>query len=212
MRKALAEVARKQGRYEEAGALLDLAQAGFARLGDQAGVGEVLHLAGTLAAQQGEYALAQERYSASLEIRRELDDAEGMGALFSNLAILAEYEGDLDQARELNVRALGAAAGDRQPLGDRGVAEQPGHDRPAAGRLHRGGLRFTEAMRLNREVGDLWMVAIAHNNLGNALRGQGDLEQAAFHLGESLTGYSALRRPLGARDPVRGHRGARGRA
>ena len=71
-------MARKQGRYEEAGALLELAQAGFARLGDQAGVGEVLHLAGTLAAQQGAYGLARERYEASLEIRRELDDTEGM--------------------------------------------------------------------------------------------------------------------------------------
>ena len=29
-------------------------------------------------------------------------------------------------------------------------------------------------MRLNREVGDAWMVAISHNNLGNALRGLGD--------------------------------------
>ncbi len=190
VRKALAEVARKQGRYEEAGALLDLAQAGFARLGDQAGVGEVLHLAGTLAAQQGEYALAQERYSASLEIRRELDDAEGMGALFSNLAILAEYEGDLDQARELNVRALGL----RLEIGNRwaiGVSQNNlGMIALLQADYTEAVSRFTEAMRLNREVGDLWMVAIAHNNLGNALRGQGDLEQAAFHLGESLTGYS----------------------
>ena len=189
VRKALAEVARKQGRYEEAGALLELAQAGFARLGDQAGVGEVLHLAGTLAAQQGAYGLARERYQASLEIRRELDDTEGMGALFSNLAIIAEYEGDLDQARELNVRALGL----RLEIGNRwaiGVSQNNlGMIALLQADYAEAVSRFTETMRLNREVGDLWMVAIAHNNLGNALRGQDDLDQAAFHLGESLTGY-----------------------
>ena len=37
--------------------LLDAAEAGFTALGDRAGVGEVLHLAGTLAAQQGAYAV-----------------------------------------------------------------------------------------------------------------------------------------------------------
>jgi hypothetical protein len=44
-------------------------------------------------------------------------------------------------------------------------------------------------MRLNCEVDDEWMVAIAHNNLGDATREQGELETAAYHLGQSLAGY-----------------------
>ena len=44
-------------------------------------------------------------------------------------------------------------------------------------------------MRLNREVGDAWMVAIGHNNLGNATRGLGDLEAAREHYGAALEAY-----------------------
>ncbi len=188
-RKALAEVARKQGRYDEAAELLARAQAGFEELGDRAGVGEVLHLAGTLAAQQGAYESARERYEASLVIRRELGDKEGMGALFSNLGVIAEYAGDLDRAKELNGQALAV----RLEIGNRwaiGVSQNNlGMIALLQGDYAAAVDRFTEAMRLNREVGDLWMVAIAHNNLGNATRELDDLSAAAQHLAEALAGY-----------------------
>lgn len=189
VRKALAEVARKQGRYEEAAELLRTAEAGFAALGDQAGVGEVLHLAGTLAAQQGDYDRARASYEASLVIRRSIDDADGMAALFSNLGVIAEYTGDLEQARSLNEQALSL----RLRLGNRwaiGVSQnnlgmiallQADYDEAVT--------RFTESMRLNSEVGDAWMVAIAHNNLGNATRERNDLAASAHHLGRALAAY-----------------------
>jgi hypothetical protein len=44
-------------------------------------------------------------------------------------------------------------------------------------------------MRLNREVGDSWMVAISHNNLGNANRGLGDVPAARRHYADSLRAY-----------------------
>ena len=44
-------------------------------------------------------------------------------------------------------------------------------------------------MRLNREVGDAWMVAIGHNNLGNATRGLGDLAAAREHYAAALAAY-----------------------
>ena len=44
-------------------------------------------------------------------------------------------------------------------------------------------------MLLNREVGDAWMVAISHNNLGNATRGLGDYEAARRHYADSLRAY-----------------------
>jgi tetratricopeptide (TPR) repeat protein len=40
---------------------------------------------------------------------------------------------------------------------------------------------FDEAMRLNQEVGDSWMVAISHHNLANAHRDLGDFEAARTH-------------------------------
>lgn len=150
VRKALAEVARKQGRYDEATALLEAAEAGFTELGDRVGVGEVLHLAGTLAAQQGAYPEARERYEASLEIRRAVDDKDGMAALFSNLVSSRSTPGDLDQAKQLNEQALAL----RLEVGNRwaiGVSQNNlGMIAPLQADYPEAVLRFTEAMRLNR--------------------------------------------------------------
>jgi len=44
-------------------------------------------------------------------------------------------------------------------------------------------------MLLCREVGDAWMVAICHNNLGNATRGLGDYKAAWSHYADSLRAY-----------------------
>ena len=50
---------------------------------------------------------------------------------------------------------------------------------------------FQKSMLLNREVGDDWMVAICHNNLGNATRGLGDYDAARRHYADSLRAYRA---------------------
>jgi len=48
---------------------------------------------------------------------------------------------------------------------------------------------FQKSMLLSREVGEDWMVAVCHNNLGNATRGLGDYASARRHYAESLRGY-----------------------
>ena len=72
------------------------AHARFDALGDRVGLGRVLQIEGTVAATRGDFAAAGELLEASLEIRRELDDKAAMGALLSNLGIMAEYDGDYD--------------------------------------------------------------------------------------------------------------------
>ena len=67
--------------------------------GPDDGTGQVLHLAGTVAAQRGDYDTAQARYEESLAIRERLDDKASMGGLYSNLGIIAEYRGDYAAAR-----------------------------------------------------------------------------------------------------------------
>ena len=115
-----------------------------------------------------------------------------MASLLSNLGVVAEYEGDYALARSFHEQALELRTRARRPLGDRGLDDQPRHDRLARGATTtRRASRFEEAMRLNREVGDSWMVAISHNNLGNANRGLGD--------------YAAARRAL-RREPARAPR------
>ena len=186
---ALAEVARKQGRYDDALSLLEQAVGTFESVGDDSGVGQVQHLMGTLAAQQGDYPKAVESYEASLVLRERLDDKAGMAGLLSNLGIVAEYRGDYSASREYHERALALRAqlDDRRAvavsmtnLGTIAVLE---HDYEQA----RG--YFEEAMRLSREVGDPWMVANSDNNLGNATRGLGDVRAAQHHYAESLRSY-----------------------
>jgi class 3 adenylate cyclase len=103
---SLAELARKQGQYDEARERLTRARADFDQAADQAGAGQVLHYAGTLAAQQGDYPLARSSYEQSLELRRSLGDRHNMASILSNLGIVAEYEEAYDDARRFNEEAL----------------------------------------------------------------------------------------------------------
>ena len=186
---ALAEVARKQGRYDEALTLLEQAVRTFESVGDEGGVGQVQHLMGTLAAQQGDYTKAVESYEASLAIRKRLDDKAGMAGLLSNLGVVAEYRGDIPAAREYHEQALELRRqlDDRRAVGvsmtNLGAIAVLEHEYDEARTC------FEEAMRLNREVGDAWMVAISDNNLGNATRGLGDFDAARHHYAESLRAY-----------------------
>jgi len=186
---ALAEVARKQGRYDEAFERLDRAAAGFAAAGDEGGVGRVLHLVGTVSAQRGDYAKASDRYAASLAIRERLGDKASMAGLLSNLGVVAEYRGDYDGARAFHERALAL----RTEIGDRwaiGVSlNNLGMIATLQKHYSEARDRFQRAMLLCREVGDAWMVAICHNNLGNATRGLGDYKAAWSHYADSLRAY-----------------------
>ncbi len=186
---AMAEVARKQGRYDEAVERLDRAASGFRELGDEAGVGRVLHLAGTVAAQRGDYAKAVENYEASLAIRERLSDKASMGGLLSNLGIVAEYRGDCDASRRFHERALAL----RIEIGDRwaiAVSENNlGMIAALQKRFEEARDRFRRTMLLAREVGDPWMAALVHNNLGNATRGLGDYDAARGHYRGGLRFY-----------------------
>ena len=186
---AIAEEARRQGRFDEAAWLLASAADAFGAAADDAGVGQVHHLAGTLAAQQGHYDDAVARYEGSLAIRERLDDRASIGSLLSNLGVVAEYRGDYELAHEYHERALAL----REELGDRWAIAVSltnlGTISVQQGDYATARARFEDAMRLNREVGDAWMVAISDNNLGNAARGLGDHEAACRHYAASLRAY-----------------------
>jgi class 3 adenylate cyclase/tetratricopeptide (TPR) repeat protein len=188
---ALAEVARKQGRYDDAAELLESAAASFDQVGELAGKGRVLHLAGTVAAQRGELETARLRYAESLAIRENLEDHAALASLLSNLGVVAEYSGNLGEARSFHERALTQ----RTEIGDRWAIAVSNTNLGMIAVLQKrfAAARdlFTEAMRLNEEVGDTWMVAVCHNNLGNAYRGLGETAAARSHYAESAEVYLA---------------------
>ncbi|HEY5649988.1 MAG TPA: tetratricopeptide repeat protein, partial [Acidimicrobiia bacterium] len=186
---ALAEAARKQGRFEEASERLVGALTAFDTAGDAAGKARVHHLMGTVAAQHGKLEEARTAYEAGLEIREGLGDRLGMAALLSNLGIVAEYGGELPTSRNFHERALSL----RTELGDRWAIA---NSRTNLGMISVLQKSFSEArdhfevaMRLNREVGDAYMVALSHNNLGNAFRELGEHSSACRQYIASADAY-----------------------
>jgi tetratricopeptide (TPR) repeat protein len=186
---ALAEVARKEGRYSESTELLDRARRRFDSLGDQAGVARVLHLNGTLAAQRGEYPSAVESYEASLRIREQAGDKASMGSLLSNLGIVAEYQGDYPASHAFHERALAL----RTQIGDRWAisisTNNLGMIALAQERYEEARAWFEKAIALGREVGDTWVVAVCKSNLANAARGLADYATARRYYAECLRAY-----------------------
>jgi tetratricopeptide (TPR) repeat protein len=189
---ALAEVARRQGRFDEAVERLTRAEAMFTESGANDGAGQVLQQAGTVAAQRGDYDDARARYRESIAIREQLGDLKSLGSVYSNLAIVDEYGGDYGAARVHNERALAlrTEAGDRWGIG---VSENNlGMIALHEGILDEARTRLEEALRLLREVGDTWMMAISQNNLGNATRDLGDYKAARANYAASLQTYRDL--------------------
>ncbi len=188
----LAEITRKQGRFEEAVELLERATDAFATRGEEAGTARALHLLGTIAAQHGDLAVAKEHYEHSRVLRERLDDRSGLASLLSNLGVVAEYEGDYDTSKQLQHRALDL----REEIGDRGgiavsctnlgMLHLLERDHSTAREL------FEEAMHLNTLIGDTWMVALTHNNLGNVNRDAGASEAARAHYADAFATYRRL--------------------
>ena len=109
-----------------------------------------------------------------------------MGALYSNLAIVAEYSGDMRLARQMSERALDL----RTEANDRwGIGVSLGNLASIAvkeGALDEARARSEAAIEVLGEVGDRWMTANAQNNLGNAARDLGDYPAAREAYAESL--------------------------
>lgn len=183
---ATGELYRKRGLYEEATHWLEQARVGFEGLGNEAGIGQVLHFAGSLAAQQGDFETARIRYEASLKIRRRLQERPHIASLLSNLGIVARYQGQYDDAQQLHEEGLEI----RRQLGDRRAIavslNNLGNVALDLQQLEQARKYLEEAILLQREVGDKSYIANSLNNLGNVVRAQHDYETARGLYTESM--------------------------
>ena len=183
---SLAETAKRQSRFDEATAALDGAIAAFRGLGEEWGVGDMLHLAGVIAQLRGDYGTARERYLEAQELRVRIGDPAGAATTAGNLAILAEFDGDFGAALDLTLRSLAL----RRDIGDRrgiGIGEMnAGYYNVLTGDLDAARRHLTEALRVSREMGDQAMVAHSQFTLGNAYRALGRHGDAAAQYAEAL--------------------------
>ncbi len=184
---AMAELLRKQGQYSAATAWLERARDRFQALNDEAGVGQVLHIWGSLAAQQTDLDTARARYGDSLAVRRKLRDQSNTAALLSNLGIVARIRGDHEEAQALHQQALTL----RQKLGDKWAIANSlinlGNVHLDRGDYGAARSQLEEAVGLLREIGDRQAIANALHSLGSVTRGQGDYSASRDRYRESLT-------------------------
>lgn len=191
-RAALGMLYRKRGEFVQAAETLEQARRGFETFQDRAGIGQVLHEAGTLAAQQGEFDQAIAYYQESLEIRRALGEQKLIGSLLSNLGILARMKNDFARAEKLYGEALAI----RRAMADRaGIAvslNNLGVLKRYQGEYAQGRALLEEALALWREIGDRAFLANTLTSLGEVLIDQGDAPAARESLVESLQITRAL--------------------
>lgn len=162
------------------------------RNGDRA---RALHAAGVLARNQGDYSAARAYSYESLEIKREMEDKQGIASSLNNLGTLALSQGDYAGAQPFYEESLKIekSLGNRQGItasqvGLANIALEQG-DYSTAMRY------YAECLRIKRELGDQRGIAAALMGLGNTALYQADLAGARDPLAESLL----LRRHLGDR-------------
>jgi predicted ATPase len=189
---ALGEVARRQGRFDEAVQRLSVAEVAFRSIGDDAGVGRALHLKGTVSSQRGAHDDAERIYRESATIRERTGDRAGLAAIWTNLGIVADQRGDFAGSKAFNEQALAI----HRELGNRwGIANALNNIAVVDFQERRYDLARqlgTEAVQLLVEIGDAQMLAIARHTLANVLRALDEVDEARELFAASLETYRQL--------------------
>ena len=136
--------------------------------------------------------------------------AVAMGALYSNLAIVAEYEGDYERSCALHEEglALRVEAGDTAGIAvsqmNLGVMLQ------RLGRMEEARARQEESLRLRREIGDPRMIALGRAQPGHPHARSGRVRRDEDAVRRRSSRSARPGRQVGARVHARGRRRARG--
>ena len=195
--------------YDEALGLLVPAAARFEAARGRRGLGQVPHLAGTLAAQRGDYEHGGRALRGEpRDPRAPRRPRRAWAALLSNLGVVAEYVATTTPPGS-TTSGPSRCAQSSATAGDRRLPDEPRDDRRAPPRLRGGSRAVRRGDAAEPEVGDAWMVAISHNNLGNAAARPRRPRRGPRELRREPARLPRLRRQVGAGVSPRGHRAAR---
>lgn len=182
----------KQGRFSEALETLLDTERTFRAIDDQAGLAQVDHYRGTVAAMQSDFEAARSAYEASLQIRQTLGDQAGMVKLFSNLGIVARQEGDFATARAFYEKGLAIERQLDNPLMIAVLLNNLSNLALNQGEYTSARTYSEEAVSLVREVGAIHDLAVYLHTLSDIVRSQGDYLTARRLYRESLRIYQDL--------------------
>ncbi len=185
-------LAREQGDYTSAEALvrenLDIAR----HLSDKQGVAVSLNALASFAQDRGDVAAARSLFEESLALWRESGDQKDVARSLSNLANVLKLEGDYPRARTLYAeclsifRGLGDKTGVAWSLNSQGDVARDQGDSATARTLYEQGLTIF------REVGDRRGIAATLADQGNLAREQRDCAAAQSLHRESLSIFQEL--------------------
>jgi tetratricopeptide (TPR) repeat protein len=195
--RALGWLMRKRGEYIAAEERLVRAREGYQRLGDNAGVSNVLADIGEIYRLQGKYTEARAYYEESLALAAGISDIrlrqKARAHALKGAGTVATWQGDYVTARELNEESLalrrevGDTPGVSTLLNNLGIIARFQRDLTSARQMNE------ESLALFREMGDRWAVGQLLNNQACVASDQGQYAEARALLQESLL----IRRQLG---------------
>jgi predicted ATPase/DNA-binding SARP family transcriptional activator len=148
--------------------------------------GRVWQANGGRAWRQGDYAEAQQSFTASLALEREAGNQAASARSLRGLGIVAFRQADYASARTLFEESLAIQRGLGQTLDTAYLLNNLGLVASRQGDYAAAQILFGESLALQRQLGNLHGVANVLNNLGIALYEQGQLDVAREHLEECL--------------------------
>jgi putative nucleotidyltransferase with HDIG domain len=156
------------------------------------GLAEALIDEARVAAASGHRELARRRFESALYLLRSPSQASEAGAILRNIGNLYFEDGDFPAGEDCLAAATAIAelAGDRSALARSKNALAIGYW--LRGRLDDAQRLYSEAGREAKAVGDVKLLAMVEQNLGNIANTRGDLPAAIAHYERSLTGYREL--------------------
>lgn len=158
---------------------------------------DVLNVAGNLANDQGDNAVAYLRYNESLALYRTLGNHAGQIKTLSNLSIISSMQGDY----AVSVERLEAALTLARDLGDVRLHANVLHNLAVVeehrGQLEAAATRYAESRAIFEDLGDTASIATVLNNLGNLARGRDDPTQAMVFYREALARREAIGDAIG---------------
>jgi len=136
--------------------------------------------------------LAEEAYNEALGIFRKIKSPQGIGSALNHLGHLAEKQGLLIKAIQLQEQALqefdriGDSQGKAQALEGLGSIYEDEENYEQAGKY------FLQAFSLNEQRGDLYATLSNLNNVGDSYRKMGKLKEAAYYTTRAMQRADSL--------------------
>jgi len=155
-------------------------------LNDRPHMADVLNTLGSIARNQGRFALAMERYDQSHELYNQLGDRVGIAVALNNQGTTARFQGDLNLAASLYHKSLVIRREERDTWGMAYILHNLSVVAWRQGRPEQAAIHAAESLALRRELGDRQGAADCLILGGFVARELGRPEQAAASFREGI--------------------------